>query len=100
MINGTILPPLFKIDNEKIVRRHIYDVALSLFFSLRPDLYNENDANAFINEKGYLDFYKWLRSKPDVLLDLLKRSIPNVNDLHNRLGIDDFRGLIPRRNRS
>ena len=90
MINGTILPPLFKIDNEKIVRRHIYDVALSLFFSLRPDLYNENDANAFINEKGYLDFYKWLRSKPDVLLDLLKRSIPNVNDLHNRLGIDDF----------
>lgn len=31
MINGSILPPLFKVDNDKIVKRHIYAVALSMF---------------------------------------------------------------------
>lgn len=34
MISGVILPPLFKVDNEKIVRRHIYAVALSMFLRI------------------------------------------------------------------
>lgn len=90
MINGTIMPPLFKVDNDKIVRRHIYAVALSMFFAMKPEFYNSNDAEKFINQKGYLEFYDWLDSKPDRLADMLKRSIPNVNDLHKRLGIEDF----------
>lgn len=90
MINGRILPPLFKIDNDKIVRRHIYAVALSMFFSQNPELYNHNDAEKFINEKKYLIFIKWLRSKPEDLKIMLQRSIPNINDLHNRMGIESF----------
>ena len=90
MINGLILPPIFKVDNEKIVSRHVYAVALSLFFSIFPDYYNHNDSNKFINEKGYLDFIKWINTKPNRLKEILVKSIPNVDDLHTRLGINDF----------
>lgn len=90
MISGVILPPLFKVDNEKIVRRHIYAVALSMFFSINPDQYNHNDADLFINKKGYLLFIDWLNSRPQKLLEMLKKSIPDINDLHNRMGINDF----------
>lgn len=90
MINGTILPPLFKVDNEKIVKRHIYAVALSMYFKDNPDQYNHNSAKKFINEKGYEGLYEWLDTKPERLKDLLKRSIPNIDNLHQRMGIDDF----------
>lgn len=90
MIQGTILPPLFKIDNEKIVRRHIYAIALSMFFSKNPKYYNKNDAELFLNEKKYLDFIVWLESKPLELDEIIKKSIPDINDLYARLGIDNF----------
>lgn len=90
MINGVIMPPLFKIDNEKIVRRHIYAVALSMFFALHPEQYHWNNADLFINEKGYLEFLTWLDSKPQRLVDMLKRSIPDIDNLHERLKLDSF----------
>ena len=93
MIAGVIMPPLFKVDNEKIVRRHIYAVALSMFFSMYPDLYGSNDAKKFINEKGYKVFIKWLDTRPERLKVMLKRSIPDINNLHDRIGIDDYSWL-------
>ena len=90
MIGGNILPPLFKLDNEKIVKRHIYAVALSMFFANNAELYNHNQADKFINEKGYLKFVEWLNSKPERLKDLLVRSIPDINNLHKRMGIGNF----------
>ena len=75
MINGMINPPNFNLDNEKILRRHIYAVALSLYLKKNPDLYLSNNAKAFINEKGYLGFIEWLKSEPIELTDLLKKSI-------------------------
>ncbi len=90
MINGVILPPLFKIDNEKIVRRHIYAVALSMFFADNPELYNGNKADKFINDKGYVFFLEWLKTKPVDLRKMLIRSIPDVDYLHARLGINEF----------
>lgn len=91
MINGVILPPLFKIDNEKIVRRHIYAVALSMFFSDHPDMYDHNNADKFINQKGYSEFINWINTRPEILKDMLEKSIPNVNGtFHRRIGITDF----------
>lgn len=90
MISGIILPPLFKVDNEKIVRRHIYAVALSMFFAEHEDLYNHNDAEKFINQKGYELFIVWIQSHPDRLKAILKKSIPDIDDLHSRMGIDNF----------
>lgn len=76
MINGTIYPPMFKLRNEKIIKRHIYAVALSLYLKFNPELYQGNNAKAFINDKGYDGFLLWLNSKPDELKNLLKKSIP------------------------
>ncbi len=90
MINGVIFPPLFKVDNEKIVKRHIYAIALSMYFSEHSDQYNNNDAEKFINQKGYKDFINWLISKPPRLRDMIERSIPNIDNLHSRLGIQEF----------
>lgn len=90
MINGVILPPLFKIDNEKIVRRHIYAVALSMFFAENEYMYNHNDAKIFINEKGYQKFISWINTKPERLRTLLQKSIPDIDQLHKRIGIIDF----------
>ena len=90
MISGSILPPLFKVDNDKIVKRHIYAVALSMFFAGHAELYHHNQADKFINEKGYLQFIEWLNSKPERLKNMLLRSIPAINNLHNRMGIEDF----------
>ena len=90
MIGGTILPPLFKVDNEKIVRRHIYAIALSMFFANHEDQYNHNDADKFINEKGYALFIEWINTHPERLKEMLVASIPDIDNLHQRLGINDF----------
>lgn len=90
MINGVIMPPLFKVDNEKIVRRHIYAVALSMFFAMKPEFYGSNNADKFINDKGYIKFLDWLDTKPERLTDMLKRSIPDIDNLHERIGLADY----------
>jgi ATP-dependent helicase YprA (DUF1998 family) len=76
MINGIIYPPQFKLDNEKIIKRHIYAAALSLYLKQNPELYKGNNASVFINEKGYEGFLEWLNGKPEGLLVLLKNSMP------------------------
>jgi hypothetical protein len=76
MINGVISPPQFKLENEKIIKRHIYAIALSLYLKNNPDLYNANKANSFINDKGYNGFLKWINNKPVELKVLLQNSIP------------------------
>jgi ATP-dependent helicase YprA (DUF1998 family)/rubrerythrin len=79
MINGRINPPNFTLENEKILKRHIYAVAISLYLRLYPNLYSGNNAKAFVNEKGYQNFLEWLNSKPQELTDLLKNSISSTN---------------------
>ncbi len=89
MIVGTINPPLFKTENEKVFRRHIYAVALSMFFAEYDEMYNHNDAEIFLNQKGYEIFSEWLRSKPENLKKMLWRSFSD-NELYYTLDIDGF----------
>jgi len=84
-----------RIENDKVVARHIYAVALSAFFSENEDVYNKNDADVFLNQDGFERFVSFLNMKPDDLKEILKTSIPQ--NLHHRMGINDFRwteGLI------
>ena len=98
MINGMIIPPNFNLDNEKILKRHIYAIALSSFLKIKPEMYFGNDAKAFINNKGYIDFINWLKSEPNELTDLLKNSISGINQqlkdkyLNSYNWLDDFCG--------
>jgi ATP-dependent helicase YprA (DUF1998 family) len=75
MINGIISPPNFTLENEKILKRHVYAIAISLYLRLNPDLYSGNNAKLFINNKGYQGFIDWLISKPQELSNLLINSI-------------------------
>lgn len=93
MINGMIYPPSFVLDNEKILKRHIYAVALSLHLKINPDLYSANNAKAFINDKGYLGFIDWLKSEPIELFDLLRNSISITNKQLKDKYINSFEWL-------
>ena len=76
MIKGVIYPPQFKLENTKIIKRHIYAVAIGLYLKKHEELYDGNNAKAFINDKGYEDFLAWLSSRPIELKELLKKSLP------------------------
>lgn len=98
MINGMIYPPSFSLDNEKILKRHIYAVAISFYLKINPDLYSGNNAKAFINEKGYLGFIDWLKSEPTELTNILKTSISITNKqlkdkyINSYIWLEDFCG--------
>lgn len=77
IIVGNIKPPMFKIDNEKIVLRHINSVVLSYFFSI-TNYFNENHAQLFLEEGGYEELIKMIDEYPQELNDLLTKSIPNL----------------------
>jgi ATP-dependent helicase YprA (DUF1998 family) len=99
MINGIIFPPNFNLDNEKILKRHIYAIALGLYLKNYPLQYYGNDAKVFINDKGYKGFIDWLKSKPKELTELLKMSFYNINDqlkykyINSYSWLDDFIGI-------
>jgi hypothetical protein len=79
MIDGVIYPPNFNLDNEKILKRHIYAIALSTFLKLQPEMYGGNSAVKFINEAGYKKFIEWLQSEPRELSDLIKNSVVGIS---------------------
>lgn len=81
MINGIISPPYFNINNEKILKRHVYAVALGLFLKKNPEMYSGNKTDKFINEKGYDRFIEWLRLEPEELTILLKNSLGHIESL-------------------
>ncbi|OQC13397.1 MAG: ATP-dependent RNA helicase RhlE [Firmicutes bacterium ADurb.Bin080] len=99
MVNGIIYPPQFKLENEKIIKRHIYAVAISLFLKNNPDMYQGNNANRFLNDKGYQQLLDWLETRPADLKDLLKNSFPRELwkipgiDIENFAWLEDFCGL-------
>jgi len=88
MISGKIKAPVFEIENEKILNRHIFAVAMSAFFSAHDDVYAGDDQTVLLNEGGYERLKDYLAAKPEQLKSLLIRSIPS--NMHRRLGIDDF----------
>jgi hypothetical protein len=86
MISGSIKAPLFSLENAKIIRRHIYAVALSAFFQDNEDVYDGNSLSVLLNGDGYERFVQFLENQPSALKDLLKRSIPNAK----KYGVEDW----------
>lgn len=87
MISGDIAAPIFRLENEKIIRRHIFAIALGYFFKRDPEAYGRDDRAAFLLEGGYERFKAMLDPVPEKLDELLKASIPVV--MHGRMGITD-----------
>ncbi len=88
IISGSIKVPVFSLQNEKVINRHIYAVALSKFLALHEEIYANDNQSVLLNENGYEVFKDYLASKPEDLRQLLMRSVPE--NMHNALGILDY----------
>lgn len=85
MISGRIKAPVFQLENEKIIRRHINAVALSAFLKEHDEVYDRDNQSEFLNSGGYEKLKDFLDRKPSYLKALLKDSIPS-----GEYGIDDW----------
>lgn len=65
MISGVINPPYFKVDNEKIISRHLLASCLGFFFRQHPDYFISTDS--FIFNNGSEVFIDYLKSEPSDL---------------------------------
>jgi len=89
MVSGTIKPPHFKIENEKIVKRHVYATALAKFWKKNPEMFGKVESFFFKGDKKGSDLFKeYLDSKPDGLYKILKRIVPVT--LHQDLELDTW----------
>ena len=88
MISGKISAPIFEVENEKILYRHVNAVAISAFFEQNNEEYNGDNQTVFLNEGGYERLKDYLAGRPERLKKLLEDSIPK--SVQHRLGIDDW----------
>jgi hypothetical protein len=93
MISGRVRPPAFRIDNERIVRRHVYATALGAFFQKEPKAFGTGKISDLLGAEGGNPEYvtaleDFLRERPQVLLEALQRIVPY--ELHGSLGIEDW----------
>lgn len=89
MISGRILPPVFKVDNRKIVLRHVYAVVLGYFFRQDSSFFNDNRAENLMEHGGLEALRVLLARTPDALTRLLARSFGK--ELDDELGISQYR---------
>lgn len=97
MVEGRITPPVVEIRNEKIVRRHLHSIVLARFFRELPMFFGTVDAFFTLESnaaQGLVELKTYLQNKPDIILESLKRTIPeNLHDTFDLINwgwIKDF----------
>jgi hypothetical protein len=76
MINGKISPPAFKIDNPKIVMRHVFAMLLSQYWKhLFPDMKQIQDVFA---DSAYMSILQYLEFIPNEVRDYIERVVPKT----------------------
>ena len=89
MVSGKILSPQFKLENEKIVRRHVYATALSAFFRRNSDYFKDVERFFFRDDSpGPSALKGFFNTKPQDLLESLRRIVPE--SLHKKLDISGW----------
>lgn len=87
MINGSINPPSFNVENDKIVLRHIFASAFSLFFKSHNSAYKKT-IGEFLEYQSDVAFKGYIQSKPQQLKQYLKDILSAKLQLE--FSIDDF----------
>ena len=87
VISGKIKAPVFALENEKVLYRHVFAIALAEFFAENEDVYAQNNRYNLLNAGGYERLREFLNPPSDRLSLLLRRSVPK--EMHDRLGITD-----------
>lgn len=89
LIEGKIQPPSFKLDNEKVLLRHIYAVVLSYLFRRDPGLFGNNRFNNLIEDDGEEALHALIEEQPEELTELLRHTFGKTLD--EAFGISDYR---------
>lgn len=76
MIDGKIMPPKFKINNEKVLLRHIFAVALAYCFKKNHELMK---TSVLLSDSGVDKVRALMDAKDPELTELLSKSFANVN---------------------
>lgn len=94
-VKGIISPPFFEIENEKIVKRHIFATAIADFWRRHPETFH--DVESFFFNDSYdvpAAFLSFLRENPADLKEALLRIVPeqmvDVLDISNWGFIEDL----------
>lgn len=90
MIKGKIYPPKFKVENEKIIKRHIFASALAFFWKKEPK-YFKNVEDFFLND-GFDRFDSYLNSEPVELMTFIDDFVPKGIFKSNKEWINDLIG--------
>jgi hypothetical protein len=90
MIAGRVRPPAFRLDNERIVRRHLYATVFSSYFRTRPDAFGRGQAEDLFGtteapRNAVSDMEQFLDAKPAHLQQALEQVAPA--SLHASLGL-------------
>lgn len=94
-VKGIIRPPAFELENEKIIRRHIYATAIASFWREHKETFADVD-NFFFNSSidAPSAFLSYLNRHPPDLQSALTRIVPHqmheMLDLANWGFIDDL----------
>lgn len=92
MINGTIAPPAFKIDNPKIVMRHVFAVLLSYYW--REYFADKTQIQDFLAEMPLKKIIDSLQKIPESLMQYLYKVVPETLTGDIKAYIDDYRDIL------
>lgn len=89
MVTGKITAPYFKVENVKILRRHVFSTAFSKFWKENRSYFGKTH-NFFLNESGAgIDKLKaFLDSQPVTLGNSIKRIVPE--NMWEVIGVDNW----------
>lgn len=92
MIKGSIRPPKFNVNNDKIAIRHVYASALSMFWYKYPEYFN--NVEDFVRKGGIEHLEAFLNEKPEnlkqYLLEILSEDLIRLLDIENFGWLDTF----------
>lgn len=90
MIDGKCNTPIFRMENHKIIYRHLLAMALSQFFKNYPEAFGSVET---FYSKWFDEFIKFLQSKPESLIQSTNNVLPNEKvkkDLKNGKWINNI----------
>jgi len=76
MIEGSIRPPHFVLENDKIIKRHIYAVAFGEFFIKHKEYYG--DVETFMNDYIISTFKTFVTNDADRIDMIVKKFVPSI----------------------
>lgn len=92
IIKGDIKPPYIDITNEKIIKRHMYAVALAMFWKKHPQYFGlVNEFFSQTDDTATHVLRRFLWEKPQELEDSLKRIIPE--EMWAKLEVEDWKWI-------